>query len=247
MSYNNIIIKKGGELFADKWNPNERKSEKNVNITDKYLYHLTEECEFEDGLTFKDIMLLIKNIDAYDVLSPILTYGPWLKDLIDEGLSEKPDKKKFFDKIIIGWRCAVVDDYEGGDYLETYVQVNGIKNDSDDRWAVSYTPLNEMAECEISLNSELLIYDDRHDTRGIGEEYCPTLIGTKKRFTLFNILYGIFWELSFHGGPKERDKKSEELSELVDKIKNGEEKMIPWEEVKENLEKKINNIENGGT
>jgi len=64
-------------------------------------------------------------------------------------------------------------------------------------------------------------------------------------FSLLQILKGIFWELSFHGSPKSRDEQMEKLKKQMDEIERGEAKLIPWEEVKQRLEEKLEEVTDG--
>ena len=47
--------------------------------------------------------------------------------------------------------------------------------------------------------------------------------------TLFQVIYGLFWELSFHGNPEARDQKGNELREILENVQNGTEELIPFE------------------
>ena len=53
--------------------------------------------------------------------------------------------------------------------------------------------------------------------------------------TLLQLIHALFWELSFFGTPKKRDATREELRQRVERIDRGEERLIPWEEVPQEL------------
>ena len=61
-------------------------------------------------------------------------------------------------------------------------------------------------------------------------------------YTLGQVLYAILWELSWHGGPEDRDKLNKELKGMVDRINSGEEKTIPMEEVLKDLKDENKNV-----
>jgi len=51
------------------------------------------------------------------------------------------------------------------------------------------------------------------------------------------ILAHILWEITFYGYTREAVKEAEDnLKELSDKIESGEEKLIPWEDIKQELD-----------
>lgn len=56
--------------------------------------------------------------------------------------------------------------------------------------------------------------------------------------TLLQLIYYMFWELSFIGTPEERDVQREELRERVRRIDTGEEKLIPLEDLWKELDEK---------
>jgi len=252
--FSNIRISKGGKLLADKWIYNEEtkrgKTEKDVDVSDKAKYFLMDDCSLMDNVTFKDILLLVESLDQYDFLSPLLTRGPWLEELVDEGLSPNLFNKKSVDQINIGWRCSLQDDfYDDRTLLESYVDIYGKCDNDSDRYGIGFTPLYELQDCKLVLNEKIAIEDERRASnenralylKSLSEEernqesYYPIITKAYKKFTLFEILHGLFWELSFHGGPEDRDKLREELSERVARIQSGEAKTYTWEEVKERL------------
>jgi len=257
--FSDLRISSGGKLLADEWIYNEEtkrgRMERGVDVTDKALFHLTQECSIEDDVVFKDILMLLESMDIYPFLSPLFTHGPWLKGLVDEGLIPNLfDTEAPVDKIIIGWSCALQDDlYDDRSVLESCVNVYGVRNDSDETYALDFTPLYELADCKVILDDKVDIHDERKVTmeprrkyldslsdeeRG-KESYYPIMTETHKSFTLFEILYGLFWEFSFHGGPENREEKLEELKETMRRIDSGEEKLIPWEDVKNNLKQRL--------
>lgn len=111
-------------------------------------------------------------------------------------------------------------------------------------YAIELTPLYELADYKIKIRPEIIITDDRvkdytKDTKRI--EFQPSI-------TLIELLYSIFWELSFFGSPEKRNEQNENLRESVREIdeakKNGTLDQIttPWEDIKEQL---INEYKNG--
>lgn len=54
--------------------------------------------------------------------------------------------------------------------------------------------------------------------------------------TLLQLIYALFWELSFFGTPAERNAQRAQLEEQVRRIDAGEEELVSWEEVRKELE-----------
>lgn len=108
-------------------------------------------------------------------------------------------------------------------------------------FAVEFSPINEIADYEIRIRKEMIFEDwdsKEEDKKYVKYPFTPDI-------SLFELLYAIFWELSFAGSPQERDGQMVELKRRVDEIEeakaNGtlDQIMIPWETVKENLRKKF--------
>lgn len=113
--------------------------------------------------------------------------------------------------------------------------------------AIEFTPMYALADLPIRVCKKMHItdYDDydadpKKDVDS-GVDFQPSI-------TLMELLYAIFYELSFCGSPKQRDEKIEglnnQVAELDKAAKEGrlDEVTIPWEQVKKNLVKKIKNI-----
>jgi hypothetical protein len=119
---------------------------------------------------------------------------------------------------------------EHADYVENY--------------AIEFTPVNKLADYQIRIRPEMYITN--------WEEIDPLKnfqkIELRPSITLIELLYAIFYELTFCGSPKERDEQLKELKsrceELNEAKKNGTLDQItkPWEEVKARLEKKIEEL-----
>lgn len=116
---------------------------------------------------------------------------------------------------------------EHADYIENY--------------AIEFTPVNKLADYRISIRTEMYItnWDEKEPLKSLQK------ISFRPSITLIELLYAIFWELSFCGSPKARDEQLEELKSRCEKIdeakKNGTLDRIttPWEEVKARMERKI--------
>lgn len=230
-------IARGGRLLCDRWNSDERKREKGVDITDYIVYHLTDECTVEDGVTVGDIISLVE--DKKDFLSPLLTQGrDWLHQIIDE--SKIDGGEQTLDKLYIGWRISIQDDiYTDNTHLIEYTTIHATKDGIDDTYAVDFTPANKLVNLPIVLNETVSLTDERKSETRVDAINFPLIYEGTKKFTLLDILHALFYEMTFHGPPADREKRKAELEETMRRISSGEEKTIPWEEVKERLKNEI--------
>ena len=100
------------------------------------------------------------------------------------------------------------------------IDVSGIGN-PDENGATSYalglTPVNQLVHLPVRLSAEIEIRKD-HKKVGAGMSI----------FTLLEVLGELYWEISFHGSPEDRDRQGAELRDRVQEIEDGRATPIPW-------------------
>ena len=236
-----MTIYKGGLLKGLAWNKKTKKN-KEVDLTDKLQYHLYDECELEDGVVLKDLLLLANK--HRDFLSPITTGSlDWLGELIDEGLNEPFKDTGDVETLELNWRGNLTNwDTEK---LNTYVHFEGLgkppKGEGWETWpadkpvnyALDMSSVSSLSELPLKLNKKMVIYDERD------KKFNEIFLETNSDYTLLDILKGVFWEISFHGSPKDRDKVVEGLEQTIKDIDSGKTKTIPWEELKAKWDKDL--------
>jgi len=103
-----------------------------------------------------------------------------------------------------------------------------------EKYALDCLPVYTIADLEIKVKREIsfAIYDRQYEVQNV--KIRPNL-------TLIDLIYYVFWDLSFMGKPEDRDKAMEVLSKRASEIdkwsKEGtlDQHCIPWEEVKEKI------------
>lgn len=102
-------------------------------------------------------------------------------------------------------------------------------------YAVEFTPIYDLADYPIRIDNKVNITSwDKSDDGYV--------IKGQPNIRLLEVLYEIFWELSFLGSPEERDEKKEDLVKRCDDFEKAKEdgtlKYVDLEEVKEKFSKK---------
>ena len=95
--------------------------------------------------------------------------------------------------------------------------------------SVSLTPVNHLLEVPLRYDPELVFRN------GEGAEEYRTRIG----ISFLEFIKAIFYDLTFHGPPAERDEVRAELQRRVDEIERGEAELIPAEEVFARLRERL--------
>lgn len=263
MSKECIRIAKGGKLIETKWvcdksETGEEGKYVDSDVTDQAIRRLMDNCELEEGVTLRDIFLLLNTeLQIFDAI-----IGNWCEEIVTEGLT-KPAKPydlnddEQIEFLELYWYTDYDDGSEYGPSFCGYSRpdFHGIgvarknnsyfdwKNDdgtqaiewkAGDRtpWGISFSSANDLIDIPVKLNTDFTILEG--NTEKPIKQYGEVIAVYKgATYTLLNILHGILWEMSFHGGPEKRDVFSAGLRETVDKIKSGEMETVPMESVDE--------------
>jgi hypothetical protein len=92
------------------------------------------------------------------------------------------------------------------------------------RYGIELTPLYKLRHLPIRIDPTMTI-------RCTGDEGQKPLEIPAPDVTLLQIIYYVFWELSFFGTPENRDATVEELQETKRRIDAGEQELIPLEDL----------------
>lgn len=209
------------------------KSDKyNINIPSNNELH-SDECQIDEDVTLEDIFKIVdKNIDFWEFI-----IGNYCKEIINEGLLKKDkDYDTNIHYLELYWSAEeVCGKLEMPDFMSfhgvgsketnlTSELTPGINTKSElDNYAIEMTPTYELVKCEVIVNETFNIIE-------FEDSEVKTLYSSFLSPTLFQIMYGIFWELSFFGSPQEKDNKAKELEEIVEGLKSGKLKTCTWEE-----------------
>lgn len=261
-----LEIRKDGKLVETKWVYDEAADlgdYKEFDVTDQAIRKMFEPCVLAEDVTLKDIFLLLNTeLEIFDAV-----IGNWCQEIVTEGLTKpgKPyDLSKYDPEQIEYLELSYTPEYSDnvyGTYLSGLLRpdLGGVgvelQNDGDMEhykkgeripWGVCMTPTNELINIPVKLSDK---FDVHHDI--LNKEvkkslpYPPAIASFKTpEYSLGNILYGIIWELSFHGGPDKRDEFSKDLKKMSDEIKQRSEDgtldeiTYTSEELKEKLSKK---------
>ena len=210
-----VRIAKNGKLIeVDLYN-------QESDVTDTAIRYLFEPCTLEEGVTLKDIFLLLNsNLAMFDTV-----LGNWCCDIVTEGLSQpakvfngyNKDEIEYLELCYyahyndkekcefhgthrpdfggIGWELRE-NVYHDWDDKETGSKAIEYEKGSRISWSLSYTPSSEIINLPVKLSNKMAVYNsDTTDGNYMKELYHFM----DPEYTLGEILNGIIWELSFHG------------------------------------------------
>jgi len=237
-----LRITKGGRLIdTDHYSKGSQEND----VTDIAIRYLFEPCTLEEGVTLRDIFLLLdSNLAMFDTI-----IGNWCSDIVTEGLTKPAKEYGDYDANGIeylelcynvnydnkrktelrgltradfggvGWELREDKCFDWVDPETGKPQVEFHKG-SRIPWGVSMSPANNLINLPVKLSNKLIISDSDLDN------YCKQLYSfNNPEFSLGMILYSIIWELSFFGGPDKREDFKEnsrkDLEEFLERENKG--------------------------
>lgn len=230
----NLTLKKGGKLTKTEWVYDKEKEcgeYVTTPINEPSFAYLNDTCVLDDDVTLRDVLLLLqKDITFYSIM-----LRNWVDELVDEGLNKTPEERGDIDYLELYWHLEKTTykdktSFSGhqfpgfhgwGDWDDASL-ASGIKGGI----AVEMTPVNELVDLPLRLQHDVAINHTNLDAKWSSIEELqaqqdePVKID-ECSYTLYHILYGIVWELSFCGSPKDRDEKLSELKDMIKDIKDG--------------------------
>ncbi len=225
-----LVLKKGGKLIKTDWiyDPELDQGQYiDKDVTENGFNYMQEYCEIDGDVTLKDVFLLLNNkLELYDLL-----LRNWTKEIVKEGLSDVPSKEETEIEYIELYRQLEYQKFEEngpfkligthrpdlhGIGFELTEDRDGHKKGSRVTYSLSFQKTTDLINLPVKLKYDMPIYKSDYfkelmDSHVITFDYVP--------YTLFDILYGIVWELSFFGPPSQRDEKGEEILGIFDEFK----------------------------
>lgn len=193
-----LLLKPGGRVLFI--NGGTAKDTFEVDVTDKITRLLPMQCRIDPQTTLRDILLLVRSkIDFFDEV-----IGHHCREFVEEGLREPAVPPQSNAYLEVYWRAdnsmGVVEGLE----FPLIHEVIGEHRDS--TRALSFVPTYQFSSLPVKLNHNASIYMWEFSSPPKCQDLAITM-----GFTLFQILYGIFWELSFFSHPSNREQRAEEI------------------------------------
>lgn len=254
---NAIIVRKDG-LYRHTWDAGQE-----LNQVKNLLDWLRMEIYVEDGITFEDFFNHIM-VDYERVSEVFYSHlgGYSLADWLDEWNTPDPMKDiedEEIDTLEVYWsveqnnfnqyKRPEIEEWVGFHGKGRHRSSDAYGDDElhDTAFSFSMTKLNEMKHYPFSINEEWNIFNGMvkpEDMKNLeGDDWY--ILKAHKSMTVYDVIAGILDDISFYGSPTERDDKSNELQEQVQRIKDGIEPMSEYEsaedfitQLKENIEKR---------
>ena len=196
-----VRIVKGGKLSAvrsveeeDEWGKSK------VDLTDYAPKWLFLPCTVDEDVVLRDVYLILhKHVAAFTEM-----LSDHVPKIVKEGLSPYLGEKVPLSFALLSWEVGYSKiNGEMHLYGNTLPAFHVFGHSEKEKYDASVYPANQLAELPLRLSTKLTI--SRDDS--LGNE-----VFENPEYTLWNILCGIVYELSWLGSPEERDKTIKRLT-----------------------------------
>lgn len=235
-----VILKKGGDVLFQYWYYDEEKEE------GKYLTRPLRQpgyeffnynCHLESGVTLKDVFTYIdKNRELWQIL-----FGNprSIDEFVDEVMSTTEEAKDEGDEGISYFYVSpgMIEKWDKNESLDTmnFCSFSGKAKEGDVNYSISFQTPGLYRNYELVVDPTLMFLD------ATDLQNNPVVLG-KKYPSLFEIVYGVIWELTWYGNKTEREEKANEIKQASKDIDEGNYVAIDADDflnkVKEKLDKK---------
>ena len=222
MEYEGILISANGIQYNRYKNEDRRMF---IEPCDNPMFYLKSYCEIAKGTT---LLQLMDAVDQYPELKQFIAMYSGCPD-IEEFHAQIREPMRSDDPVEyleVRWKARL----RHGEF-DIYSDFYGFGKETEEmkshdgsgliRYSVSYTPLYEMADCPIVLNSNFSVRDDKG----------KVIIQGNKRFDFLEVLDAIYDDISFMGGPEDNAQFLEDMRERVKEYKEGKEELIPLDDM----------------
>jgi len=236
-----LILKPSGLLEYKKWNTDtlQYDVEELSDIASSFL----NEYITLDNIVLKDLFLLIeKNIDIFEII-----FRQWIREYTAAVLYGTPELKKDgendVDYLELYWNISIDDE---GIHVPGWPEFHGIGIAKFDdahykagdiiKWGIGLSPMQNYANTPLVLKATANVnITDKHYKTISNNDY-PT-----ESYTLYQIIQGVMYEMSFHGSPSDSLDLLEDLKDQMKRIESGEERMYSMDEVFSNIKNRFDN------
>jgi len=209
-----VFTKRGLKTY--RWNDKLDKEE--VYLEKEPARHINHHCDIEEGVTLKQIMNVVANNEALSaivsVYSDINSIDDWHKEVNRK--AKKDDELAYIEIFRSGqiWKKDIQI------WLE-WLGVRKRKSKTEGKQvSLSYVELCNIAHVPVKLNTKFKIWGPNQK-----KEDKPVIDYTSN-FTLLEVLHPIYYDIGFHGSPKDRNSIKGEMNATVKRIFSGEEELF---------------------
>lgn len=241
-----VILKKNG-FIKKEWDYEKREhNEISMPFDLEFFKYWRSTIEIVEPVALENIVNIIKNADEDVITLFQMLIQCNFSAFVDEVEKDfKPDKD--LNAIVIKRHTSVKEykKHKDIDFTDNFICSGRYTNPRQDKHsdhvdfycALDFTPWYKLKHLPLVIdkNTNITYYDKNYNL--VNEIEAETDISVSDFFC------ALFDELCFFGSPGRRDGEMEELKKRAKEVEDGTAELIPWEEVIEKLEKKIESRE----
>ena len=236
-----LTLTKEGKLIHREWvyDHEIKKGEYTyTNRSDNMLSLLDKQCCIEPGFKLRHLCeLLCKDTEIYDMIFINCFILPYIKEYkrilatvyVEPDAEYNPENVEFLE---LYWNPELYGEYIDGttdpcfhgkgwvlreDKFEEFSSDEPMwKAGERINWAIDFSAMEDLLHLPIMLDESFNILQDM--AKWEPGEKPQILLSTKKKYRLADIIFGVFWEISFHGVPEDAAEKRADLDASMEDI-----------------------------
>jgi hypothetical protein len=189
----------------------EPKTQKYVErLVDDPTIYLRYDCHFATGYTIGD---LCKFVYGNEELKRFIARYSQCRDIeaFHKELTEV-EPCDDLDAVELYWQATVFDAGSENSF-DAAARMHGCKGE-ENWYGLDFRSLGEIAHLPIKPNTEFNVYGNGETAR--------LLLSSSREFTLLEVIDALYWEISFSGGPEDRNRMAQEGEDFEEELFHGE-------------------------
>lgn len=178
-----------------------------------------------------DLMAYINKMSAKNLKQFSYIFNCDFKSIFKE-MKQDTETQPQLDRLVVKRSVSVFDSEKP--WVSDSIECMGVKEGSDDLWGIDLIPASELKDLKVTINYTSDFYILKNSGKDEHQHW-----KVRSHIRLLDFIQAISTELSFFGTDENKKDFINKLNERMNKIDSGEEKLIPWKEVKERLKKVI--------
>jgi len=237
-----LLLKKNGILEHTDWHYDEEADKGEYRSRDltedaDLLLFMHNNCELDEGVTLDDVFqLLAKHETLFNLLMPNCYVKEYLAAREEEKTKDtdieylelythlETDNREYDPAMPKNLNGLFLPQFHGiGKVLEEDGEEGFYKKGDRINWSLSFSPVANLLHLPIKIADHVTV------SNALDWKEEAHVIKATPQYTVFQILYGILWEISWHGSPESTKKVGDEVMAAAEEVTKHPERLVSFD------------------
>jgi hypothetical protein len=241
--YYDLTLTKDGKMIQQKWvydHEIEKGEYISRDVSDNFVCLLGKTVKIEPGFTLDHLFALVSgDHEVYNIIMQDCFITPFIEEWRRIKPTYVPPEYKYdpdgIEYLNLYWHAEMQDGFLEGvdrpDFGGTGWELKEDKFEEWDKdsptrkkgtrisWGIDFSSLQNLLHLPIVADDKMEIREDMMFWKKEDGPEIKILLTCKKKYTLKDIIEGVFWELSFYGTPEEKEEQCEKITKIHEEVK----------------------------